>query len=361
MGKKLKRLWKMIFASAKHWLADDAQRMGAALAYFGVLALPAILVVLVYVVGLFYNSPDSHAKMTQEINSLMGQKSNQFIQGLMSNAQIQGKGPMATAIAVVVLIISVTGVFAELQSDLNSIWGVEQKPDIGWGRMILNRGLLLLMMIGIGILLVVSLLASAALTSIQKGGALPGGAQLWHGLEFIVSCGVITVLFAMVFKFLPNTRAHWRDIWIGSFATAILFTIGKLLLGIYLGSGSISSAYGVAGSIVITLVWVYYSAQIFLYGAEFTQIYASEHGRSIQPSKEAMWKAEGEGAAEDREEAHTGGKPKKTDFEPKQTPVTAKTAGTGNDREEEPDKPRETVHKLGDRIRHWRSMRHAKS
>jgi membrane protein len=347
MTKWFKKSWELIMTATRHWVADDAQRMGAALAYYGVLALPAILVTLLYVVGLFYNSHDTNSKVAQEITSLMGQKSSQFIQSLMSQTQIHGKGPLATGIGIVVLLLSATGVFAELQSDLNSVWGVEQKSNGGWGRMIVNRVLLLLLLVAIGVLLVVSLLASTALAAMQGSvfDSFPGGKQLAHAVEFVLSCGVITVLFAMIFKFVPDARAHWRDVWIGALVTAFLFTVGKVLLGLYLGYGSVASAYGVAGSIVLILVWVYYSAQIFLFGAEFTQVYANQHGRAITPSKEAVWKAEGEGAKEDIEEAQTNGKPEKTEWKPP----------SGAQREEA------AVHELADRVHGWQSLRHKKT
>jgi membrane protein len=347
MMKWLKKVWDLLKATAKHWLADNSPRMGAALAYYGVLALPAILVILLFVVSLFYHSKNTSSQMAQEINSFLGQKSGQFIQSMMSDSQIHGKGPVATGIAIVILIISATGVFGELQSDLNSAWGVELRADVGWKRMIVDRVLSFLLLITIGVLLVVSLLASAALASFQGSAAdlLPGGKQLWHVVEFVISCGIITVLFALIFKFLPNARAHWRDVWVGSLFTAFLFNVGKMLLGLYLGYGSVGSMFGVAGSIVLILVWVYYSAQIFLFGAEFTQAYANLHGRAIKPSREALWKAEGQGANEDREEAQTNGKPEKTEWKPSSGPQREDAA----------------VHELADRVHGWRTLRNKKT
>ncbi len=366
MVKFFKKSWEMVLGTFKHFMADNAQRMGAALAYYGVLALPAILVTLVFIASIFYNSPDTSSKVATEVNSLMGQKSGQFLKSMMTNPQIHGKGPFATGVAIVVLIISATGVFAELQSDLNSVWGVEARSDIGWFWMILNRVFSFLLLVAIGILLVASLAASTALASLQGSvsDALPGGKQLWHAVEFIISCGIITALFAIIYKFLPDARPHWRDVWVGALVTAFLFTVGKLLLGLYLGSGSVSSPYGVAGSIVLLLVWVYYSAQIFLFGAEFTQIYASRHNRSIQPSKQGMWKAQGQEAIEDREEARTAGKPARTDFTPKPAASSAKTSAPAA-AEPAPRAPtapapaptvahgRETLHELADRVHSW--------
>lgn len=346
-----KRCWNLIMKSAKHWLVDNAQRMGAALAFYGILALPAILVTLIYVASVFYNSPNTGARVSKEINSLMGQKSGELFSSLLSSRQTHGHGPFATGVAVVVLIISATGVFAELQSDLNSVWGVEERSDVGWLWMIINRLFAFLLIIAIGILLVISVLVSTAIATVAGhiGNKLPGGVHLWHAVEFLVSCGIITVLFAMIFKFLPHAHPHWRDVWVGALVTAILFTIGKLLLGLYLGMSSTTSAYGVAGSTVLIMLWVYYSAQIFLYGAEFTQIYASEHGRSIKPSKQAMWKAEGQGALEDREEANTSGKPVRADYTPQPKPAPAAQT------HEAPPHRGGTLGELAERVHSWHS------
>ena len=311
MRKTFKKIWELVASTFKHWKADSAPRLGAALAYYGVLALPPILVILLFVVTLFYHSPKASAQVSQQISAMMGQQGGQFLEKLMSNPQTHGKGPIASGIAIVVLIFSATAFFVELQNALDNVWGVEQKSTINWRATITNQVLSFLLLVGVGAMLVISVFATTFLAATQKsfGNSIAGNAILWHAIEFIVSCGIVTALFAMLFKFLPNARVHWRDAWVGALLTAFLFTVGKFLLGLYLAHNSTASAYGVAGSIVLILIWVYYSTQIFLFGAEFTQLYASQHGRRIVPSKQAQWKAEGEAAAEDVEEARTGGKP----------------------------------------------------
>ncbi|MDB6021746.1 MAG: putative rane protein, partial [Pedosphaera sp.] len=234
MVKFIKEGWELLKATVKHWQADNAPRLGAALAYYGVLALPPILVILLFIVSLFYNSQAASSQVSQQLGTVLGQQNAQYVQKLMSSTQVHGKGPVATGIAIVVLILSATGFFVELQSDLDSAWGVEQKSDIGWLGLIVNRVLSFVLLIAIGILLVSSVLASTALTAVQGsvGSSFPGGTVLWRSVDLLVSCGIITVLFAMIYKFLPDARVRWRDVWAGALLTAILFTVGKFLLGL---------------------------------------------------------------------------------------------------------------------------------
>ncbi|MDB6022547.1 MAG: Ribonuclease [Pedosphaera sp.] len=198
---------------------------------------------------------------------------------------------MASAIAIVTLLITATGVFMELQDALNLVWGVEENPGLGWRGFIKNRLLSFALIVGIGFLLLVSLLVSAGLEAAGKyfGGLLPGSVGSWRLVNTLVSFGVVTLLFALIFKVLPDVKITWRDVWIGAAITALLFTAGKFLIGMYLGRSTIVSAYGAAGSVVIVLLWVYYSAQILYFGAELTQAYACRFGQRIEPAKNAHW------------------------------------------------------------------------
>jgi membrane protein len=294
----------------RHWQADKAQRLGAALAYYAVIALPPILVIFLFIISLFYDSHAATTGFSAQINSLLGPKAGDFMVSLMSAPQIHSKGVVAAAIAVLALILTATGFFLELQSDLNNLWGVEQKADYGWRGLIVNRILCFFLMAAIGFLLLLSLVTSAGIAAAQKtwGSDIPGGGILWHGLDLLVSLVIVTGLFAMIFKLLPDVKIRWRDVGIGAAVTAFLFTIGKFLLGLYIGRSSVASPYGVAGSLVLILVWVYYSAQIFLFGAEFAQVYANSRGRAFSPSKHAQWEARGESAAENEEEMEIASK-----------------------------------------------------
>ncbi|GEM_PF-316429 len=304
MGKRLKNAWELFKSAASHWTADHAQRLGAALAYYAVLALPPMLVILLFIATLFYGG-SAKTGFSQQFNSLVGPNAGQFLQTLMTNPQTHSKGPLATALAIATLVFTATGFFLELQGSLNTIWGVEQRSDTGWCWTIVNRLLCFLLIVVIGALLVLSLVTSTALAAVQHafGNRIPGGAAPWHALEFLVSFGIITVLFAAIFKFLPDVRLAWRDVWVGAALTALLFTIGKFGLGLYLGKGSVGSPYGVAGALVLVLVWIYYSAQIFFFGAEFTQAHANRFGKRICPTRHSQWRVYGQSAAEDREEA----------------------------------------------------------
>jgi membrane protein len=207
-------------------------------------------------------------------------------------AQSHGKqGILPSIIAAVTLLITASGLFLELQGALNSIWGVEEKPGQGIRGFIKNRLLSFAMIVGIGFLLLVSLIVSTALSGLSKlmSHMIPGMDAIWMGANFIVSFLVIAALFAMIFKVLPDVKLSWRDVWIGGATTALLFTIGKFLLGMYLGKNSTVSAYGAAGSLVLILLWVYYSAQILFFGAEVTQVYANRFGARLEPKAHAQW------------------------------------------------------------------------
>lgn len=362
----VRKSWELLKATAQHWNADKSPQSGAALAYYAVLALPPVLVILLFGMSLFYDSKQATAQISEQLGNFMGPKSAEFMQQIMANPQIHGKGAMATAMAIGLVLFTSASFFFQLQSALNSAWGVEQRSDVGWMEYIANQAFPFLLLIAIGVLLVLSVFITTLISAAQEStvGVYPLTAFYWHAVEFIVSCVILTILFALTYKFLPNVRVHWPDVWIGGLVTAFLFTAGKFLLGLYLGHSTVASAYGVAGSIVLILVWVYYSTQIFLFGAQFTQIYASQHGRRIVPSRRAQWKAEGESAAEDQEEAKTAGKPDASgEVKPKAVPVTNHdSTAKGDDRkipqrEPVPGRKGALVGEMADRVHSWRERR----
>ena len=193
----------------------------------------------------------------------------------------------ASIISIIVLLIGASGVFAQLQDALNTVWNVKAKPKGGIWLFIRKRLLSFGMVLVIGFLLLVSLIVSAVLAGISKLeiSPLPGFTPLWQFLNFGVSFGFISLLFALIYKYLPDAKIRWKDVWVGAIITALLFSLGKYLIGLYLGRGSFGSAYGAAGSLIVFLAWVFYSAQILLFGAEFTQVYARKYGRQIRPNK----------------------------------------------------------------------------
>jgi membrane protein len=281
------------------WVEDKAPRLGAALAYYTVFSIAPLIVIVIAIGGLWFGKEAAQAQIFGQLAGLVGEQGAQAISGMLQAANKPHEGMIASSLAIITLLFGATGVFIQLQDALNTIWEVKPKPGRGvWG-FIRQRLLSLAMVFGIGFLLLVSLVLSAALAAAGKWfeGALPGGEEIWQILNFVLSFAVVAALFTLMFKYLPDVKIAWRDVWLGGVLTALLFTIGKFALGMYLGRSSVSSAYGAAGSLVILLLWVYYSAQILFLGAEFTQVYANRFGKKLEPAANAMW-APGQKAAQ---------------------------------------------------------------
>jgi membrane protein len=298
MAGKLKSFWELLKTAGAHWVEDKAPRLGAALSYYTVFAIPPLLIIVLFIAGLVVDPAKVRSQMFSEVGGMIGEKSAQAIESAMTAQSQSNKGMMASIIAAATLIVTATGLFIELQGALNTVWGVEAKPGQGILGFIKNRLLSFAMVVGIGFLLLVSLVVSAALSVLGKymSGLVPGLDTLWMVTNAVVSFAVISVLFAMIFKILPDVKIAWRDVWVGAATTSVLFTIGKFLLGMYLGRNATVSAYGAAGSLVLLLLWVYYSAQILFFGAEVTQVFANRFGSQFEPKKNARWVAEAEAA-----------------------------------------------------------------
>lgn len=279
----VKTWWTLLNDTFQKWSGDKAPRLGAALSYYTVFSLVPLLVLTIAIAGLVFGKEAAQHAMMEQIASLVGPQSAAAIQQMIDIAQKPSNGVVASLIAVGTLLLGASGVFAQLQDALNTVWGVEPKAGRGiWGA-IKDRFFSFVAVLGTGFLLLVSLVLSAALAAFGKLflSWLPGQEAVLHVADLAVSFGVITLLFAMMFKLLPDAKIAWRDVWIGAGLTSLLFTIGKFLIGLYLGKADIGSAYGAAGSLVILLVWVYYSSQILLFGAEFTSVYANRYGSRI--------------------------------------------------------------------------------
>jgi membrane protein len=291
MALNVKKFWGLMKSATSEWVDDEAPRLGAALSYYTVFAIPPLLVIVLFIVSLVFDAKEASSQLFAQVGGIIGEKSADAIQSAVTAQHQSNKGTMASIIALVTLFVTATGLFVELQAALNKVWGVEAKPGQGiWG-FIKNRLLSFGMVVGIGFLLLVSLVVSAALAALGKyiGGLVPGMEAVWQIVNAVVSFAVITVLFAMVFKILPDVKIAWRDVWVGAVVTSFLFTMGKFLLGMYLGKSSAVSAYGAAGSIVLILLWVYYSSQILFFGAEIAQVYANRFGKHLEPKKNAQW------------------------------------------------------------------------
>jgi membrane protein len=255
--------------------------MGAALSYYTAFSLSPLLIIAIAVAGLLFGREAVEGYIVEQIGGLIGEETGRAIQTMIASSRRPAAGIIGSVVGVLTLAIGASGVFAELQDSLNTIWKVQPKAKgSGVLKIIRARFLSFAMVLTIGFLLLISLLVHAALAACGKfmGGLFPGTEALLHVINLVISFGVITLLFAMMFKMLPDVKIAWRHVWIGAGMTALLFTIGKFLIGLYLGKSGIASPYGAAGSLIVMLVWVYYSAQIFLFGAEFTHVYATRYG-----------------------------------------------------------------------------------
>ena len=291
MSIHLKKAFTFAKTIISAWSDHAAPRMGASVAFYTVFSIAPLFLIVLAIAGFCFGPEAAHKQLFGQIQGLVGSQGAEAIQAIVTAADKPKTGILATIAAVVTLIIGATGVFAELQAALNSIWNVRLKPGAGLRNFIKVRLLSFAMVVVIGFLLLVSLVISAALAALGKylSGLIPEQEVLWHIVNFLISLGVITVLFALIFKVLPDVKIAWRDVWIGALITALLFDLGKFLIGLYLGRGSFASAYGAFGSLVVVLMWVYYSAQIIFLGAEFTRMYAVEYGSHVQPAPGAQF------------------------------------------------------------------------
>jgi membrane protein len=273
-------MWRLIKEALSAWRVDFAPSMGAALSYYTLFSLAPLLIIVIAVAGLVFGQEAVQGEVFGQLQGLLGDEGAAGVQGLLKSASNPRSGMLATVIGVAFLIFGATSVFGELQSDLGRIWKVPPQQDSGLWSLLRARVLSFGMVLGVGFLLLVSLILSAALSALGKWsqGWLRELEVVMQGVTFLVSFALITGLFAMIYRILPRVPIAWRDVWIGSAVTAPLFTIGKFAIGLYIGKSQVSAAYGTAGSLVVVLVWVYYAAQIFLLGAEFTFVYARTRG-----------------------------------------------------------------------------------
>lgn len=302
MGMKPKNLLEIFKQTFKEWNEDKAPRLAAALSYYTVFSLAPLLVLVIAITSFIIgNNVDIRNEIMRHLQGLVGPQGAEIVSTLIERNSQPGSGILATIIGIVTLLLGATGVFGQLQDALNTIWEVKPKAGRGILGMLKDRFLSFTMVLGTSFLLLVSLVISTALAFLNQFFTdwLDGLGVLAQMINIIVSIGVVTVIFAMIFKFLPDVKIRWADVWIGSLFTAVLFTIGRILLSIYLGNSATTSAYGAAGSLVVLLLWVYYSSQILFFGAEFTQVYARMYGSRILPTPNAR-------ALTETERAHQG-------------------------------------------------------
>jgi membrane protein len=274
-----KQMLRLLKEAASAWVDDYAPSMGAALSYYTLFSIAPLLLIVIAVAGLAFGDDAARGEIFGQLAGLIGAEGAKGVEGIVQAADEPKEGIIATVIGVVVLIIGATTVFGELQNALDRIWRAPaREQSSGWWKLLRTRLLSFGMILGIAFLLMVSLVMSAAVSAIGKWFGSGGWEAVAHVLEIVLSFGLMTVLFAMIYKFIPRVHIAWHDVWIGAAFTALLLAVGKFLIGLYIGKGSVASAFGAAGSLVVLMVWVYYAAQIFLLGAEFTWVYAHEYG-----------------------------------------------------------------------------------
>ena len=274
-------VWRLVKSATASWVDDYAPSMGAALAYYTLFSIAPLLLIVISVAGLIFGQDAARGEIFGQLQGLMGAESALAIQALLSSVSHPAKSLVATLVGIVFVVIGATTVFSELQDAMDRMWRAPaRKKTSGIVALLRSRLLAFGVILGIGFLLIVSLVLSAALAALGKWWApLFGGWQtLAETINFLLSFIFITVAFAMIYKVMPRVRVWWSDVWIGALVTALLFSIGKFLIGLYIGKTGVASGFGAAGSLVVVLIWVYYSAQIFLLGAEFTWVYAHTFG-----------------------------------------------------------------------------------
>ncbi len=286
---RIKPIFRLLKEAFREWQQDKVSLLAAALAYYTIFSVTPLLVIAIAIAGAVFGEDAAKGEIIQQINNLVGEQGAQVIEIGLANANQPQLGSMASLISLVILLVGASGVFAQLQEALNTVWDVKLKSGGSLWQFLRKRLLSFGMVLAIGFLLLVSLILSAILSGISnlEINLLPGWVSLFRLLNLAISLGMISLLFALIYKYLPDVKIRWQDVWVGAIITALLFTFGKFLIGLYLGKGSLGSAYGAAGSLIIFLAWVFYSAQILLFGAEFTQVYARKYGRTIRPDKHA--------------------------------------------------------------------------
>ena len=283
----IKHLPTLLKDTYKAWDADQPFRLSAVIAYYAVLSLPGLLVIIINLVGAVWGVDIVQGQLTDEISRALGSDAAESIKTMIIETQSNGKSTMATIIGIGILIFGATGVFYHLQLSLNEIWQIKPDNDTGFFKMLLDRARSFAFILVIGFLLLISFMVTTAISALNNyiKSILPDViVYIAFILDIIVSISIITVLFALLFKYLPDAKIKWKTVWIGSLITAILFVLGKFLMGLYFGEANPGSTYGAAGTIVLILLWVSYSCLILFFGAEFTWVYAKRYGLGIQAS-----------------------------------------------------------------------------
>jgi membrane protein len=286
-----KSIWQFLKATISEWIEAEPFQLAAALSYYTLFSLAPLLLIAIGVAGFVFGREAAQNQIVETLQGMIGQESAQTVQEMIQTSSEKPKtGMISTIIGFIALLFGAGGVVGQLQTSLNRIWEVAPKPGQGiWG-FIRQRFFSFAMVLAIGFLLLVSLVITALLSSFTAmlSSFLGDATFVAHAIDILVSFGFVTLLFALIYKYVPDIEIQWRDVWVGAALTSILFTVGKYLIGLYIGTSGVSSSFGAAGSLITILVWVYYSSLIFFLGAEFTRVYAMEYGSGVAPAENAQ-------------------------------------------------------------------------
>jgi membrane protein len=288
-GRRLRHLGSLLKETAVQWDEDQAARQAASLALYTLLSVAPLLIVSIKVAGIVLGDEAARGQISQEMGKLVGPQAGAAIEAMVAVAREPGQGVLGSFVGLAVLLFGASGVFGELQTSLNQIWEVKPKPGRGVIGFLRDRFFSFTMVMGVAFLLLVSMVVSAALATVTEHFRdLIPYAPLWWTLNVAIGIGITTLLFALIYKIIPDARINWHDVWVGAFFTAVLFSVGRVALSWYVGRSATVSPFGAAGSLVALIVWVYYSAQILFFGAEFTQVFATRYGSRIEPAPNAV-------------------------------------------------------------------------
>lgn len=288
---QLKDLPSLLKETFKEWNDDDPWRLSAIIAYYAIISLPALLIIIINTVGAMWEEDIVQGKLTNEISSALGNDAAQSIQSIIDSTQGGNKSTISTIIGIATLIFGATGIFYHLQISLNAIWNIRVKPKSNILKLVIDRARSFGFVLVIGFLLLISFFITTVISVLTNYlSAIFGDTLIYISFltDILLSVGIISVLFALMFKYLPDAKIQWRTVWIGAIITAVLFVLGKFLLGLYLGKANPGSTYGAAGSIILILLWVSYSSLILFFGAEFTFVYSKRYGIGIRPNANAV-------------------------------------------------------------------------
>jgi membrane protein len=286
-----KSIWQFLKTTINEWVEAEPFQLAAALSYYTLFSLAPLLLIAIGVAGLVFGREAAQNQIVETLQGMIGQDSAKAVQEMIQASSEKPKtGMLSTIIGFVALLFGAGGVVGQLQTSLNKMWEVTPKPGQGiWG-FLRQRFFSFAMVLAIGFLLLVSLVVTAVLSSFTAmlGSLLGNATFVAHAIDILISFGFVTLLFALIYKYVPDVEIQWRDVWVGAALTSILFTIGKYLIGLYIGTSGVSSTFGAAGSLITILVWVYYSSLIFFLGAEFTRVYATQYGSGVAPAENAQ-------------------------------------------------------------------------